>query len=147
MNITDNMELVKQQLEKLPCRPTIKFFSGKLQVEDLKDLKMDGIRPYILLSCVGGKFPERKDRFRLEADVLFGAWVIGKVDKDSIGMSSIAANTACEIARSIENFSGDINKNTKIPALDSINESFNGQKDKTNYSAWSVIWAQRIVLD
>ena len=147
MNITDNMELVKQQLEKLPCRPIIKFFSGQLQVEDLKDLKMDGVRPYILLSCVGGKFPERKDRIRLEADVLFGAWVIGKVDKDSIGMSSIAANTACEIARSIENFSGDINKNTKIPALDSINESFNGQKDKANYSAWSVIWAQRIVLD
>lgn len=147
MNITDNMELVKQQLEQLPSRPIIKFFSGQLQVEDLKDLKMDGVRPYILLSCAGGKFPERKDRIRLEADVIFGAWVIGKVDKDSIGMSSIAANTACEIARSIENFSGDINKNTKIPALDSINESFNGQKDKANYSAWSVIWAQRIVLD
>jgi len=147
MNITDHMELVKQQLEKLPSHPAIKFFSGQLQVEDLKDMKMDGVRPYILLSCVGGKFPERKDRIRLEADVLFGAWVVGKVDKESIGMSSIAANTACEIARLIENYSGDINKNTKIPSLVSINESFNGQKDKVNYSAWSVIWAQRIVLD
>lgn len=147
MNITDHLELIKKQLEELPSRPTIKFFSGQLQVEDLKDIKVDGVRPYILLSCVGGKFPERKDRIKLEADVLFGAWVIGKVDKDTIGMSSIAANTACEIARVIENFSGDINKNTKIPALVSINESFNGQKDKASYSAWSVIWAQRIVLD
>ena len=147
MNISDHLELIKTQLEALPSKPTIKFFSGELEVDDLKNLKLDGKRPYILLSCAGGKFPERKDRIRLEADVIFGAWVIGKVDKDSIGMSSIAANTACEIARAIENVSGDINKNTKMPALDSINESFNGQKDKANYSAWSVIWAQRIVLD
>jgi hypothetical protein len=147
MNITDHMELVKQQLEKLPCRPIIKLFAGQLQVEDLKDMKMDGVRPYILLSCVGCNFPARKDRIRLEGDALFGAWVIGKVDKDSIGMSSIASNTACEISRFIESYSGDISKNTKIPALVSMNESFNGQKDKANYSAWSVIWAQRIVLD
>lgn len=147
MNITEHLELVKEQLEKLPSSPIVKYFAGQLEVDDLKDMKFDGARPYILLSTIGGEFPEKKDRVRLELDAVFGAWVIGKVDNNTHGMSSIAANTACEIARLIENFSGDLRKNTKIPALKSMGESFNGRKDKVNYSAWSVIWAQRIVLD
>lgn len=147
MTVDEHLDLAKALLEKIPSQPVVKLFSGKLEVDDLKDLKIDGGRPFILLSCVGGQFPERKDRFRLEADFMFGAWVIGKVDKETIGMSRIAAKTACEVSKAIEDFTGDIDRNTKIPSLATISESFNGQKDKVNYSAWSVIWSQRIVLD
>lgn len=48
MNISDHLELIKAQLEALPSKPTIKFFSGELEVDDLKNLKLDGKRPYIV---------------------------------------------------------------------------------------------------
>lgn len=147
MNISDHLELIKKQLEALPSKPTIKFFSGELEVDDLKNLKLDGKRPYILLSCGGGNVPDKNSRVKLELDAMFGAWVIGKIDPTTHGMSSIAANTAVEIAKMIENFRGDPKTNTKIPVLQLIKEAFNGITDgKSDFSAWSVIWSQRIVL-
>lgn len=147
MNISEHLELIKIQLEALPSKPTIKFFSGELEVDDLKDLKLDGKRPYILLSCGGGNIPDKTQRVKLELDAIFGAWVIGKVDQTSHGMSSIAADTAVEIAKIIENYRGDPKTNTKMPVLQLIKEAFNGVTDgKSGYSAWSVVWSQRIVL-
>lgn len=147
MNISDHLELVKTQLEALPSKPTIKFFSGELEVDDLKDLKLDGKRPYILLSCGGGNVPDKNQRVKLELDALFGAWIIGKVDPTSHGMSSIAADTAVEIAKMIESFRGDAKTNTKLPVLQLIKEAFNGvTAGKSSYSAWTVVWSQRIVL-
>lgn len=147
MKISDHLELIKTQIQALPSNPTVKFFSGELTVDDLNDLKLDGKRPYILLSCGGGNVPEKNQRVKLELDSLFGAWIIGKVDPTSHGMSSIAADTAVEIAKLIENYRGDPKTNTKIPMLQLIKEAFNGvTKGKTSYSAWSVIWSQRIVL-
>lgn len=147
MNISDHLELIKTQLEALPSNPTIKFFSGELEVDDLKDLKLDGKRPYILLSCGGGNVPDKNQRVKLELDALFGAWIIGKVDPTSHGMSSIAADTAVEIAKMIESFRGDAKTNTKLPVLQLIKEAFNGvTAGKSSYSAWTVVWSQRIVL-
>ena len=147
MKISDHLELIKTQIQALPSAPTVKFFSGELTVDDLNDLKLDGKRPYILLSCGGGNVPEKNQRVKLELDSLFGAWIIGKVDPTSHGMSSIAADTAVEIAQLIENFRGDPKTNTRVPVLQLIKEAFNGvTKGKSSYSAWSVIWSQRIVL-
>lgn len=147
MNISDHLELIKQQIEALPSNPTIKYFSGELEFADLKDLKIDGKRPYILLSCGGGNVPEKNLRVKLELDALFGVWIIGKVDPTTHGMSTIAADTAVEVAKLIENFRGDPKTNTKAPVLQLIKEAFNGVTEgKSNYSAWSVVWSQRIVL-
>lgn len=147
MKISDHLELIKAQIQALPSNPTVKFFSGELTVEDLNDLKLDGKRPYILLSCGGGNVPEKNQRVKLELDSLFGAWIIGKVDPTSHGMSSIAADTAVEIAQLIENFRGDPKTNTKAPVVQLIKEAFNGlTKGKSSYSAWTVIWSQRIAL-
>lgn len=147
MNISDHLELIKTQIQALPSSPTVKFFSGELTVEDLNDLKLDGKRPYILLSCGGGNVPEKNQRVKLELDSLFGAWIIGKVDPTSHGMSSVAADTAVEIAQLIENFRGDPKTNTRAPVVQLIKEAFNGvTKGKSSYSAWTVIWSQRIVL-
>ncbi|MDV5387603.1 hypothetical protein [Pseudomonas juntendi] len=147
MKISDHLELIKTQIQALPSSPTVKFFSGELTVEDLNDLKLDGKRPYILLSCGGGNVPEKNQRVKLELDSLFGAWIIGKVDPTSHGMSSIAADTAVEIAQLIENFRGDPKTNIRAPVLQLIKEAFNGvTKGKSSYSAWTVIWSQRIVL-
>lgn len=146
MKISDHLEQVKQLIEALPSKPAIKFFSGELVIEDLKDIKIDGKRPYILLSCGGGDIPTKDKRVKLEVDALFGAWVIGKTDPTTHGMSTIAADTAVEVAKIIENYRGDIKTNPKLPVLQSIKESFNGQKGNTNFSAWSVIWTQRIIL-
>lgn len=147
MKISDHLELIKAQIQAIPSNPTVKFFSGELTVEDLNDLKLDGKRPYILLSCGGGNVPEKNQRVKLELDSLFGAWIIGKVDPSSHGMSSIAADTAVEIAQLIENFRGDPKTNIRAPVLQLIKEAFNGvTKGKSSYSAWTVIWSQRIVL-
>lgn len=147
MKISDHLELIKAQIQALPSSPTVKFFSGELTVDDLNDLKLDGKRPYILLSCGGGNVPEKNQRVKLELDSLFGAWIIGKVDPTSHGMSSIAADTAVEIAQLIENFRGDPKTNTRAPVLQLIKEAFNGvTKGKSSYSAWTVIWSQRIAL-
>lgn len=147
MNISDHLELIKQQIEALPSNPTIKFFSGELEVDDLKDLKLDGKRPYILLSCGGGNVPDKNNRIKLELDAIFGAWIIGKVDPTSHGMSSIAADTAVEIAKMIEVYRGDPRTNSKLPVLQLIKEAFNGvTAGKSSYSAWTVVWTQRILL-
>ncbi|MCK2124888.1 hypothetical protein [Pseudomonas sp. PNPG3] len=147
MKISDHLELIKTQIQALPSSPTVKFFSGELTVDDLNDLKLDGKRPYILLSCGGGNVPEKNQRVKLELDSLFGAWIIGKVDPSSHGMSSIAADTAVEIAQLIENYRGDPKTNTRAPVVQLIKEAFNGvTKGKSSYSAWTVIWSQRIVL-
>lgn len=147
MNISDHLELIKQQIEALPSTPSVKYFSGELEYADLKDLKIDGKRPYILLSCGGGNVPEKNLRVKLELDALFGVWVIAKVDPTTHGMSTIAADTAVEVAKLIENFRGDTKTNTKAPVLQLIKEAFNGVTEgKSNYSAWSVVWSQRIVL-
>jgi hypothetical protein len=143
MNISDHLELIKKQIEALPSKPIIKLFSGELEVDGLKN----GKRPYILLACGGGNVPDRNTRVKLEIDAMFGAWVIGKIDPATHGMSSIAADTAVEIAKMIENFRGDPKTNTKIPVLQLVKEAFNGVTDgKSDFSAWSVIWSQRIVL-
>lgn len=147
MNFTGHLELIKQQIEILPSNPIIKYFSGELESADLKDLKIDGRRPYILLSCAGGEVPPKDKRISLEVDSMFGAWIIGKVDPTTHGMSSIAADTAVEIAKMIECFRGDSKTNTKMPVLQLIKEAFNGVTDgKSSYSAWTVIWSQRIAL-
>src|SRR5471030_1688132 len=143
MNISDHLELIKTQLEALPSNPTIKFFSGELEVDDLKDLKLDGKRPYILLSCGGGNVPDKNNRIKLELDAIFGAWIIGKVDPTSHGMSSIAADTAVEIAKMIEMYRGDPRTNSKLPVLQLIKEAFNGvTAGKSSYSAWTVVWTK-----
>lgn len=146
MNITDHLDLIRAQIEALPSNPTIKYFSGELVVEDLKDIKIDGKRPYVLLSCGGGNIPERNQRTKLEVDALFGAWVIAKVDPATHGMSTIASDVAVQIAQIVEAYRGDVKTNPKMPVLQSIKESFNGQKNNHHFSAWSVIWSQRIVL-
>lgn len=147
MKISEHLELVKQKIEALPSTPQVKFFSGELSAEDLKDLKIDGRRPYVLLACGGGPVPDRNQRVKLELDALFGAWVIGKTDPQTHGMSSIAADTATEIAIIIEGFRGDPKTNTKAPALQFVKEAFNGvTAAKASYSAWTVVWTQRIVL-
>lgn len=147
MKISEHLELVKEKIEALPSKPLVKYFSGELSADDLKDLKIDGKRPYVLLACGGGPVPERAQRVKLEVDALFGVWVIGKTDPSTHGMSSIAADTATEIAILLESFRGDVKTNTKIPAIQLIKEAFNGvTAAKSSYSAWTVVWTQRIVL-
>lgn len=147
MNFSEHLELIKQQIEALPSNPTIKFFSGELEADDLKDLKLDGKRPYVLLSCGGGNVPEKSNRITLELDAFFGAWIIGKVDPTSHGMSTIAADTAVEIAKMIAVYRGDPRTNSKLPVLQLIKEAFNGvTAGKSSYSAWTVVWTQRILL-
>ncbi|KAF0251988.1 hypothetical protein [Pseudomonas putida] len=147
MNISDHLQVIKQLIEALPSSPTVKLFSGKLKPEDLKNLKLDGKRPHVLLSNIGGQVPDRSQRVKLELDSFFGAWVVGKVDPATLGMSFIAVDTAFEIASLIDNYRGDQKSATKLPVIHLIEESFNGVTDsKSGYSSWSVIWSQRIVL-
>ena len=147
MNISDHIEAIKTLIEALPSNPTVKLFSGTLKPEDLKSLKLDGKRPYVLLSNIGGPVPDRNSRVKLELDAVFGAWAVGKVDPATIGMSFIAIDTVFEIAKIIDNYRGDPKTNTKRPVLQFIEESFNGVTDgKSGYSSWSVTWSQRIVL-
>lgn len=147
MNISDHIEAIKTLIEALPSNPTVKLFSGTLKPEDLKSLKLDGKRPYVLLSNIGGQVPDRNARIKLELDSIFGAWVVGKVDPTTIGMSFIAVDTVVEIAKIIDNCRGDPKTNTKLPVIQFIEESFNGVTDgKSGYSSWSVTWSQRIVL-
>lgn len=147
MNISDHIEAIKILIEALPSNPTVKLFSGTLKPEDLKSLKLDGKRPYVLLSNIGGQVPDRNARVKLELDSVFGAWVVGKVDPTTIGMSFIAVDTVVEIAKIIDNYRGDPKTNTKLPVIQFIEESFNGVTDgKSGYSSWSVTWSQRIVL-
>lgn len=147
MNISDHIEAIKTLIEALPSNPTVKLFSGTLKPEDLKSLKLDGKRPYVLLSNIGGQVPDRNARVKLELDSIFGAWVVGKVDPTTIGMSFIAVDTVVEIAKIIDNYRGDPKTNTKLPVIQFIEESFNGVTDgKSGYSSWSVTWSQRIVI-
>ncbi|MNP34878.1 hypothetical protein D3C76_1281850 [compost metagenome] len=146
MNITSHLEDIKALLEGLPSKPIIKLFSGTFADTDLKNLQLDGQRPYILLACAGGPIPEKAKRVKLEVDAVFGAFVIGKTDPDTRGVSRVASDTAVEIATMIEKYSGDRAANTRLPELQSIEELFSGDKSGTNFSAWSVLWTQRIVL-
>ncbi|MEG0323804.1 MAG: hypothetical protein RR619_07390 [Raoultibacter sp.] len=146
MNITSHLENIKSLLESLPSKPIIKLFSGTFADTDLKNIQLDGQRPYILLACAGGPIPERSKRFKLEVDAVFGAFVIGKTDPDTRGVSRVASDTAVEIAHILEKYRGDQTANAKLPELQSIEELFSGEKSGTNFSAWSVLWTQRIVL-
>ncbi|WP_243055356.1 hypothetical protein [Pseudomonas sp. BP01] len=146
MNITSHLENVKSLLEGLPSKPIIKLFSGTFADTDLKNLQLDGQRPYILLACAGGPIPEKSKRIKLEVDAVFGAFVIGKTDPSTRGVSRVASDTAVEIAKLIEKYRASSDSNTKLPELQSIEELFSGEKSGNSYSAWSVLWAQRIVL-
>ncbi|MDD2005093.1 hypothetical protein [Pseudomonas putida] len=146
MNITSHLENIKSLLEGLPSKPVIKLFSGTFADTDLKNLQLDGQRPYILLACAGGPIPEKSKRVKLEVDAVFGAFVVGKTDPDTRGVSRVASDTAVDIASVLEKYRGEQTANSKLPELQSIEELFSGEKSGTNFSAWSVLWTQRIVL-
>lgn len=146
MNITSHLESVKNLLGGLPSKPNIKLFSSTFSDNDLKSLKLDGQRPYILLACGGGDIPEKAKRVKLEVDAFFCAFVVGKTDPDTRGVSRIASDTAVEVANMIEKYRGDQAVNTKPPELKSIEELFSGEKSGASFSAWTVTWTQRIVL-
>ncbi len=146
MNITSHLESIKSLLEGLPSKPVIKLFSGTFADTDLKNLQLDGQRPYILLACAGGPIPEKSKRVKLEVDAVFGAFVVGKTDPDTRGVSRVASDTAVDIASVLEKYRGEQTANSKLPELQSIEELFSGEKSGTNFSAWSVLWTQRIVL-
>lgn len=146
MKITTHLENVKILLEGLPSKPIIKLFSGTFADTDLKNIQLDGQRPYILLACAGGPIPEKAKRVKLEVDAVFGAFVIGKTDPNTRGLSRVASDTAVDVANLIEKYRGDQATNSKLPELQSIEELFSGERSGTNFSAWSVLWTQRIVL-
>ena len=146
MKIITHLEIIKTLLESLPSKPIIKLFSGTFVDTDLKNLQLDGQRPYILLACAGGPIPEKTKRVKLEVDAVFGAFVIGKTDPETRGVSRVTSDTAVDVANLIEKYRGDKATNSKLPELQSIEELFSGEKSGTNFSAWSVLWTQRIVL-
>jgi hypothetical protein len=146
VKITTHLENVKILLEGLPSKPIIKLFSGTFADTDLKNIQLDGQRPYILLACAGGPIPEKAKRVKLEVDAVFGAFVIGKTDPNTRGLSRVASDTAVDVANLIEKYRGDQATNSKLPELQSIEELFSGERSGTNFSAWSVLWTQRIVL-
>lgn len=146
MKIITHLEVIKTLLESLPSKPIIKLFSGTFADTDLKNLQLDGQRPYVLLACAGGPIPEKTKRVKLEVDAVFGAFVIGKTDPETRGVSRVASDTAVDVANLIEKYRGDQATNSKLPELQSIEELFSGEKSGTNFSAWSVLWTQRIVL-
>ena len=145
MKILDHLEVIKKLIEGLPSAPTVKFFSGSLKPEDLKSLKLDGTRPYVLLSYIGG--PANVASAKLEIDAIYGAWAVGKVDPKTLGMSFIAIETAFEIAKRIRSYRGDPAINTSLPVVQFVEEAFNGVTDgKSGYSSWSVTWSQRFAI-
>lgn len=144
MSLLSHLEDVKTLLESLDSKPTVKLFSGTLSDDDMKNLKIDGTRPYILLGSAGGQVPER--RVKLEIDSVFGAFIIAKADPSTIGLSKVAMQAATDVAKLIENHRGNPKTSTTQPVLNSIQELFSGVKNGTNFSAWQVIWTQRIVL-
>lgn len=146
MNITDHLEACKALIEQLPSQPRVQLFSGTLAAENIKDLSLDGQRCYVLLGCGGGPIPLKKDRMGLECDAVFGAFVLAKSDNDTKGLSRQAMITANDIAMTIDNYRGNIKINPKLPELQSIEELFSGMKGNTNFSAWQVVWTQRISL-
>lgn len=146
MNITSHLEHVKSLLESLPSKPVIKLFSGTFVDSTLKNLQLDGQRPYILLACGGGEVPEKAKRVKLEVDASFAAFVLGKIDPSTRGVSRVASDTAVEVAKLIEQYRSDSTTNIKLPELQSIQELFSGETNGSSYSAWIVVWSQRLVL-
>lgn len=145
MKIPDHLEVIKNLIESLPSAPIVKLFSGALKPEDLKNLKLDGARPYVLLSCIGG--PTNLASPKLEIDAIYGAWAVGKVDHKTLGMSFIAIETAFDIAKKIKSYRGDPTINTGAPVIQFVEEAFNGVTDgKSGYSSWSVTWSQRLAI-
>lgn len=146
MNITEHLEACKSLIEQLPSQPRVQLFSGTLAADSIKDFPLDGQRCYVYLGCGGGPIPLKKDRMGLECDAVFGAFVVAKSDNDTKGLSRQAMTTANDIAMVIDNYRGNIKTNPKLPELQSIEELFSGMKEKTNFSAWQVVWTQRIRL-
>lgn len=144
MSLLNHLEDIKTLLEDLDSKPQVKLFSGTLSDDDLKNLKIDGARPHILLGSAGGQIPE--NRVKLEVDSVFGAFIIAKSDPSTVGLSTIALNTATQVAKAIEAHRGNAATSTYKPVLKSMEELFSGVKNGTNFSAWQVIWTQRIVL-
>ena len=146
MSITEHLEACKALIEQLPSQPKVQLFSGILAVETLDKLSLDGQRCYVLLGCGGGPIPLMKDRMGLECDAVFGAFVLAKSDNDTKGLSRQAMTTTNDIALAIESYRGNFKTNPKLPELQSIEELFSGMKGNTNFSAWQVVWTQRISL-
>ena len=146
MNLTEHLEACKILIEQLPSNPKVELFSGTLADETIKNLSLDGQKCYVLLGCAGGPIPPKKERIKLECDAVFGAFVIAKADQDTKGLSRQAMVTANDIATAIDNYRGNFKTNPKLPELQSIEELFSGLKNKTNFSAWQVVWTQRITL-
>lgn len=146
MNIVDHVEACKTLIEQIPSQPKVKLFSGTLTADKIKDLNLDGQTCYVLLGCIGGPVPLKKDRMGLECDAVLGAFVIAKSDNDTKGLSRQAMRTANDIALAIDNFRGNIKTNPKLPELQLIEEMFSGMEGRTNFAAWQVVWTQRITL-
>lgn len=144
MSLLNHLEDIKTLLEDLESKPQVKLFSGTLSDDDMKNLKIDGVRPHILLGSAGGPIPE--NRVKLEVDSVFGAFIIAKSDPSTVGLSTIALNTATQVAKAIEAHRGNPTTSVYKPVLKSMEELFSGVKNGTNFSAWQVIWTQRIVL-
>ncbi|KJZ67249.1 hypothetical protein [Pseudomonas fluorescens] len=144
MNLTQHLEDLKAEIEKIESKPKVELFSGTLSDETLKSIKLDGGKSYVLLGCAGGPIPEK--RIRLEVDAVYGAFVIAKSDQDTKGLSRQAMNVANEIAVLIDKYRGNTKTNTNLPMLQSIEELFSGLKNGSNFSAWQVIWTQRVAL-
>jgi len=146
MNLLDHLEACKTLIEQLPSKPEVELYSGELDNESLKGLNLDGQKCYVFLGCPGGPIPPRKERLKLECDGIFGACVVARIDKDTKGISRQAMRTVNDIANAIDNFRGNSKTNSKLPELQYMEELFSGLKSKTNFSAWHVVWTQRITL-
>ncbi|MGG5290014.1 hypothetical protein [Pseudomonas shirazensis] len=146
MNLTEHLEACKSLIEQLPSQPKVELFAGTLSIESLEKLTLDGQKCYVYLGCPGGPIPPKKDRINLECEAVFGAFVVAKADNDTKGLSRKAMSTANEIASAIDNFYGNPQTNPKLPELQSIEELFSGFGNKISFSAWQVVWTQRIII-
>lgn len=144
MSFTQQLESVKELIESLPQAPKVEIFNGAFSEDVLKTIKVDGQRPHILIGCGGG--PVTQNSPRLEIDAVFIAIIVGKIDKSSPGNSKLTSDCACDLAKAIKKYRGDLQINTSLPMLQSIEELSSGMTNGTGYSIWAVDWTQRVAL-
>ncbi|WP_157383957.1 hypothetical protein [Pseudomonas asplenii] len=138
MSFSQALQNYKTLIENLPSKPAVHLLSGEVDAKTIGKITLDGSRPTVLLRCGGGPMVMKNP---LVCDVIFGAFVVGRADQDTKGMSRAAMELSVDICKALVNYRGDPRLNPNLPNVESVEEVLSGfNSEANNHSAWLIVW-------
>lgn len=145
MSINQYIESASQSLADLPSINKVVRFGGQFSNDDLDAINLTNTGCTVLITGIGGDI-EPNPMCKLDVNGGFAAFVVGSVDRNTVGHSPKASEVAIEVANHIYQNSRLFSGASRTKEVEMIEISERENSTNAAYGIWQVLWSQRITI-